>query len=143
VNALPKVTKLDQKERFIELRAKEVPYEQIAKELEVSKPTLIKWGRELELEIGNRRALELELLQDKYFVSKKKRVEYFGEQLSRLNDELAKRDLSEIPTEKLFDITMKTIVSLKQEETEIRLKEKGTLDDTLEELTTSYYEWRG
>ncbi|MBT2601832.1 hypothetical protein ABWK46_13160 [Peribacillus frigoritolerans] len=51
---MTKVTKLDQKAQFIELRAKEVPYEKIAQELEVSKPTLIKWGRELETEISNR-----------------------------------------------------------------------------------------
>ena len=66
---------MEQKERFIELRAKEEPYERIAKELGISKPTLIKWGKELKIEVGNRRALELELLQEKYYVSKRKRIE--------------------------------------------------------------------
>jgi transposase len=139
---MTKVTKLDQKAQFIELRAKEVPYEKIAQELEVSKPTLIKWGRELETEISNRRTLELELLQEKYFVSKTKRIELYGEQLNRLNEELVKRDLSEIPTEKLYDMTMKTVASLKQEEVEIRLKEKGTFDDTIARLNDSFIEWR-
>jgi transposase len=45
---MTKVTKIDQKEQFIELRAKGVSYDEIAKEIGVSKPTLIKWGR-----IGN------------------------------------------------------------------------------------------
>lgn len=139
---MTKVTKLDQKEQFIELRAKEVPYEEISKELGVSKPTLIKWGRELEMEICNRRALELELLQNKYFVSKTKRIELYGEQLSRFIEELAKRDYSEIPTEKLFDMTLKTIAGLKQEETEICLKEKGTFDDTIAMLNDTYVEWK-
>ncbi len=139
---LAKISKMDQKERFIEMRAKEIPYEQISMDLGVSKPTLIKWGRELELEVSNRRALELDFLQDKYFVSKKKRIEFFGEQLNRFKEELFKRDLSEIPTDKLFEMAMKTIGSLKQEEIVIQLKEKGTLDDTLESLTESYLEWR-
>ncbi|MBT2735324.1 helix-turn-helix domain-containing protein [Bacillus sp. ISL-7] len=135
--------KMDQKERFIEMRAKEVPYEHIAKELGVSKPTLIKWGKELQLEISNRYAFELELLQEKYFVSKKKRIELYGEELFRLNEELAKRDLSEIPTEKLYDMKMKTIVSLKQEETEIKLREKKSFDESLTDLLdNSYSEWK-
>ncbi|MFV5318883.1 hypothetical protein COL65_20310 [Priestia aryabhattai] len=139
---MAKVNKLDQKELFIELRAKEVPYEEIVKKLGVSKPTLIKWGRELETEISNHRALELELLQDKYYVSKTKRIQVYGEQLERLYNELLKRDLSEISTEKLYDMTMKTVASLKQEETVIRLKEKVSLEDTLTKLNDSYTEWR-
>jgi transposase len=139
---MTKITKLDQKELFIELRAKGMPYEQIAEEIGVSKPTLIKWGKEMQMEICNFRALELESLQEKYFVSKKKRIELFGQYLERLNQELLKRDLSEISTEKLYDMTMKTAASLKQEETEIRIKEKASLEDTLEELTNSFVEWK-
>lgn len=140
---LTKVTKMDQKEQFIEMRAKEMPYEQIAQELGVSKPTLIKWGRELEVEVSNRRALEMESLQEKYYVSKKKRVEFFGEQLSRLYVELEKRDLTDIPTEKIFELTMKTMASLKQEETSIRLKEKQSFDESLREsFDSSIVEWK-
>lgn len=139
---MAKITKLDQKEQFIELRAKEVPYEQIAKEIGVSKPTLLKWGKELEVEIGNRRSFEMESLQEKYHVSKKKRVEFYGKQLDRLYGELEKRDLAEIPTEKLFDMTMKTVASLKQEETEIRFKRESTMDDTLADLTRSFVEFK-
>jgi transposase len=136
-------TTIDQKDRFIELRAKGVPYSEIEKEIGVSKPTLIKWGKEMQLDISNRHVLELEVLQEKYFVSKVKRIELFGEQLVRLKEELAKRDLSEIPTEKLYDMTMKTIASLKHEETEITLREKKSIDDSLTELLdNSYTEWK-
>ncbi|MFJ7941555.1 hypothetical protein ACIQYG_24200 [Peribacillus sp. NPDC096622] len=140
---MTKIAKLDQKDQFIGLRAKEVPYEQIALQLGVSKPTLIKWGKDMEIEISNRRALELEALQDKYYVSKKKRVEFFGEQLNRLYAELQERDLSEIPTERLFDLTMKTMASLKQEETPINLKEKKSLQDSLmDAFDETVVEWR-
>ncbi|MEK4067589.1 hypothetical protein [Peribacillus sp. FSL R5-0717] len=140
---MTKIAKLDQKDKFIGLRAKEVPYEQIALQLGVSKPTLIKWGKDMEIEISNRRALELEALQDKYYVSKKKRVEFFGEQLNRLYAELQERDLAEIPTEKLLDLTMKTMASLKQEETSISLKEKKSMEDSLmDSFDETVVEWR-
>jgi transposase len=142
VGTLAKVTKMDKKEQFIEMRAKEVPYDQIAKELGVSKPTLIKWGKEFEIEISNRRALELELLQEKYYVTKRKRIELYGEQLERFNEELAKRDLSDIPTEKLIELQMKIVAYLKKEELPIHLKEKRSLEDSLMESLDSIVEWR-
>jgi len=139
---LTKITKMDQKEKFIELRAKEVPYEQITKELSVSKPTLIKWGKELEVEVSNRRALELEMLQEKYYVSKRKRIEFYGEHLNLLNKELEKRDLSELSTEKIIELQMKTISNLKQEEIQIRLKERKSLEDSLMEgIDSTIKEW--
>ncbi|WP_273125263.1 helix-turn-helix domain-containing protein [Bacillus weihaiensis] len=137
------MTKMDQKEQFIEMRAKEVPYEQISKELGVSKPTLIKWGKELEFEVSNRKSLELELLHEKYYVSKKKRIEFFGEQMNQLNAELKKRDLSEIPTEKIIELRMKTISLLKQEETTLSLKEKKSIGDSLmDSLDSTIVEWK-
>lgn len=87
-----KVTKMDQKERFIELRAKEVPYEIIAKELGISNPTLLKWGKEFEVEISNLWALELQFSQDEFFVSKTKRIGLFGEQLTRLKERVTFED---------------------------------------------------
>jgi hypothetical protein len=90
--------------------------------------------------------LELELLQEKYFVSKRKRIELYGEQLTRLNEEILKRDLSdlsEILTEKLFKLQMKTVSNLKQEEIQINLKEKRTIEESFEDiLDNSYIEWR-
>ncbi|APH06625.1 hypothetical protein [Bacillus weihaiensis] len=137
------MTKMDQKEQFIEMRAKEVPYEHISKELGVSKPTLIKWGKELEFEVSNRKSLELELLHEKYYVSKKKRIEFFGEQMNQLNAELKKRDLSEIPTEKIIELRMKTISLLKQEETTLSLKEKKSIGDSLlDSLDSTIVEWK-
>ncbi|MEH7115864.1 hypothetical protein V7128_00385 [Neobacillus vireti] len=139
---MTKVTKIDQKEQFVELRAKGVSYDDIVKEIGVSKPTLIKWGRELELEISNLKALEWEALQEKYFVSKVKRVELYGEELARLNDEIEKRDYSEIPLEKILDLKLKYTDKLKMEETEIQLKEKGTFDDTLSSFDEVIVEWK-
>ena len=90
------------KERFIELRGQGLPLKRIADEIGVSKTTLVNWEQDLKEQIDNLRAMELEALYDKYYLSTRKKVEFFGDVLSRIQGELETRDLSTIPTEKLF-----------------------------------------
>jgi transcriptional regulator with XRE-family HTH domain len=90
------------KVRFMELRAQGLPLAKIAAEIKVSKTTLINWDRDFKEEIDNLRAVELEAMYDKYDLSTRKKVEFFGDVLSRIQRELETRDLSSIPTEKLF-----------------------------------------
>ncbi|MGZ4947057.1 MAG: hypothetical protein ACXV5N_11825 [Halobacteriota archaeon] len=90
------------KERFIELRGQGLPLARIAAEINVSKPTLINWGHEFREEIDNAQAIEFEAMYDKYYLSVRKKVEFFGDVLNRIQSELETRDLSTISTEKLF-----------------------------------------
>ena len=90
------------KARFIELRGQGLPLKRIADEIGVSKTTLVNWEQDLKEQIDNLRAMELEALYDKYYLSTRKKVEFFGDVLSRIQGELETRDLSTIPTEKLF-----------------------------------------
>ena len=90
------------KERFIELRGQGLPLAKIAAEINVSKTTLINWERDFREEIDNLRAVELEALYDKYYLSVRKKVEFFGDVLNRIHDDLETRDLSTVPTDKLF-----------------------------------------
>jgi len=110
---------LKTKGRFIELRAQGLSYAKIAQELKVSKPTLIKWSEdeELQREIINLRAIELEALQEKYYARKVQRLELLGEQAEAMKAELDKRDLSEIPADKLLGLLLKYAAALKAEET--------------------------
>ena len=103
------------KEKFVELRAKGLSFDRIAQELETSKQTLINWSKELENEIGNMKKIELEALQEKYYMLKSQRIELFGEKLKAIKDELDKRNLSDIPTDKLFDLFMKCFRQLNEE----------------------------
>lgn len=96
------------KEQFIELRAKGWSYDKIAKELGKAKQTLVDWGRELSEEIASRKALELEALYEKHYLTVQTRVEAFGEILGKLKAELMTRtDLTDVPTEKLLDLFLK------------------------------------
>ena len=90
------------KTRFIELRAQGLPLREIAAKIKVSKTTLINWERDFREEVDNFRAIELEAMYDKFDLSTRKKVEFFGDVLSKIQRELETRDLSSIPTEKLF-----------------------------------------
>jgi hypothetical protein len=137
---------LQTKERFIELRAKGWSYDKIAKELGKAKQTLIDWGKELEDEIANLKALELEALYEKYYLLKESRIETFGELVKKLKDEVMSRDLSEVPTDKLLELLLKYENQLKDEVIEPRFKtsteiKEDKLDrELLDELTALHSE---
>jgi len=78
----------------MELRGYGLPLAKIAAEIGVSKTTLINWDRDLKEEIDNLKAVELEALYDKIYLSTRKQVEFFGDILSRIQRELETRDLS-------------------------------------------------
>jgi hypothetical protein len=106
------------KEQFIQLRAQGVSYSNISKEIGKSKQTLIDWGKELEEEIRNLKAIELEAIYEKYFLLKEARLQSFGIITQRIKKEIESRDLSDIPTDKLLDMFLKYNSVIKQETTE-------------------------
>ncbi|MEI7689824.1 MAG: hypothetical protein WCI79_02570 [Candidatus Saccharibacteria bacterium] len=114
---------LDEKQQFIELRAKGYSFDKIAGELNISKPTLIDWSRDDDVsnDILNLKALVIDELQEKYLMTKSHRIATFGEILARAKDELGKRDLSLLPTDRLISLTIKLSDVLRQDETEIEL----------------------
>jgi hypothetical protein len=89
-------------DRFIALRAAGWTYTKIMIELNVSKPTLIAWSRKHRFEIQNQKAIELEALHEKWLASTAVRVNAIGEQLKKIEAELAKRDFSTLSTARLF-----------------------------------------
>ena len=111
--------KAELKAEFIQLRAKGLPYVRIAERLGVAKSTLANWNAELEAEIASARAMELEALQAEFFVLKEGRITILGEQLQRLRGELANRDLTEVPTERLLELLLKYQAALKEEFVEV------------------------
>jgi hypothetical protein len=89
-------------QRFIELRAQGWTYARLMAELNVTKPTLIAWSRKHQFEIQNLRAIELEALREKWLASTSERVNSLGEQLRRVETELARRDLAALTTTQLM-----------------------------------------
>jgi transposase len=64
------------RERFIELRAENVSFDKIAKQLKVSKSTLITWARLYELVIQNLRAITREALNEPYKAGQQHLIRY-------------------------------------------------------------------
>ena len=103
------------KEKFIDLRAQGYSYDKIAKQLNKAKQTLIEWNKELQGVIAERRAYELEALYEAYKITKEGRLRSLGETINKLREEIARRDLSEVPTEKLLDLLLKYSSQVKDE----------------------------
>jgi len=91
-------------QRFIERRAQGWTYARLITELNVSKPTLIAWSRKHQFQIQNLKAIELEALREKWLASTTDRVNALGEQLRQVETELAKRDVSSLPTPQLHTL---------------------------------------
>lgn len=94
-------------DEFVELRAQGMSFAAIAERLGVANSTLIEWSKERENDIGNLQQIYAGALQEKYRMGAERRVELFAKQLDTVEGELAKRDMSTVPTERLFDILVK------------------------------------
>ena len=133
---------LQTKERFIELRAKGWSFDKIAKEIGKAKQTLIDWSKDLQDEIANRKALELEALYESYYLLKENRLQTFGAMLNKIKKEVESRDLSDVPTDKLLDLFLKYNSQVKEEigepiyKSSQEIKEERQDRELLEELTT-------
>jgi len=95
---------LQNKEKFIQLRAKGLSFDKISKEINTSKPTLLKWNEELEKEIANLTYLEAEILLEQYKLAKIHKIEAFSLVLQKAVEELKNRDFSEVATKDLLPI---------------------------------------
>ena len=118
---------IETKEKFIELRAKGWSFDRIAKELGKAKQTLIDWSKELQDEIANLKALELEALYEKYYLLKETRLQTFGEMLTKIKTEVESRGLSDVPTDKLLELLLKYNSQVKEEIVEPTFKSSQEL----------------
>lgn len=109
--------------------------------LGVSKTTFINWSKDFENEIANLKATELESLQEKYYINKDKKITLFGEKLIAIIKELDNKDLSEVPTEKLFDLMMKYSNYLSKEGLELIFTQRSDTERLL--VDPDVEEWKG
>jgi transposase-like protein len=139
--------KEEQKSRFIYLRAKGHSYARIAKELGVSKGTLVNWNTELEAEIALGRSVELEALQEEFFLLKEGRIRLLGEQIKAIHVEIDKRDLTEVKTDKLLELQLRYFTELKAEHVKVgqrtKIGPKLNSSDIADQLETVLIRYRG
>jgi len=99
---------LEEKEKFIQLRAQGMSFDRISNELNVSKPVLLKWNGEFLDRIKEAQFYELENIVEKYSLMRAKRFEVHSKLLSSALQELQERaesnKLKTLSTEKLFQL---------------------------------------
>jgi transposase len=127
-----KMADLDKQSEFIRLKAKGKSNQEISEKIGVSPRTLINWGKDLSYEIENAHALELEALQDEFYMLKERRIKLFGEKLKAISKEIEDRGLEEVPTIKLFDLFFKMYRLLNKEAVEVHYKSEKKIKDAKE-----------
>lgn len=126
--------------RFIMLRSQGWSFNRLAVELQVSKPTLIKWSRQHQFAIANLRATETEALAERVFRQRHERWEVLARQLKRLEEEIEKRDLEEIPAARLHAIAAALRAEISRETGLVHFSE-GTKTIPSEEFIYDRQEW--
>jgi transposase-like protein len=92
------------RQKFVALRAQGWTYARIQSELGVARSTLYEWSRQLRFDLQNERAIVLDELQDRVLGSRQHRVGQLSQKLARVEEELRQRDLSKVPTARLFSL---------------------------------------
>lgn len=127
------------KEKFIELRAKGWSFDKIAKETGKAKQTLIDWSKDLQEEIANSKAIELESLYESYYLMRESRLKTFGAILNKIKEEVEGRDLSEISTDKLLELLLKYNNQVKEEVIELNYKSSQEIIDIKEDRENGWF----
>ena len=91
-------------QRFIFMRSQGHTFAHMAQQLNVSRGTLVNWSRKFQFEISNLRTIELEDLQEKLIATRERRARLLGDQLKAVEEELKKRNVTELSTSKLFSL---------------------------------------
>lgn len=90
------------KVKFVQMRAEGATYEAISKELEISKPTLISWSKELQDELHNAKALKILELKAQYKLNNERRFKLQSVLLDKIEEAIEQADFSKISKEKLI-----------------------------------------
>lgn len=98
--------------RIIELRSKEKSMRTIAKELKLSKQTVVDICKDMKDEIATLKAIELDALYESEEITTEARLRNLSYLLQKIKKELDARDLADVPTEKLVDLYLKTASSV-------------------------------
>lgn len=127
--------------RIIELRAEGLSYAKIAEALKISKQTAVDIVKDNQDQVATLQAVEMEALFDASRVNLRGRVEQLSALQAKLREEIAQRDLSQVPTDKLITLFIKTTQALKEE---VYIPEaKSSSEQTKEAQQRSLDNWAG
>lgn len=105
----------DKKRRILELRATGLSYAKISTEVGIAKQTAINVCKAQEEEIATLEALNMEELYEQHRITKRERIAAHASLLARIRTEIEGRDFTDVSTDKLIDLYLKTSASLSGE----------------------------
>ena len=129
-------------QKFIELRSQGWTYARLMVELNVSKPTLINWSRKFQFQIQNLRAIELEALASKWLSSVTDHVNGLGQQLQKVEAELAGREVKDLSTTQLYGLAQKLRRQLQQATGSVRFA-SPVAEIPGDEFHDQVHDWQG
>jgi len=104
--------------KIVELRAEGLSIQKIASTLGLSKQTVVDATKEMKDEIATLQAVRLDELYEAEALSVEARVKRLSTLLGKLQAELDSRSLSDVPTEKLVDLLLRTQKELEEAKVE-------------------------
>ena len=136
---------LDTKQQFLELRSNGESYIAISKKIGISKTTLIKWSKELRIELDNLKAVAHEDLQKRYKLGNEYRIKLWSLQLDAIQAEIKLRGYKDVPTTKLITLMENISGRLEKEESVLRFQDNPHLVDSFVDMGkhTEYDTWQG
>ena len=124
---------IDEKKKFIEMKAKGLSLSKISEELNISKPTLVKWSQEYKKEIKNLLYLQFESIITECQLEQSARIESMAKILRKALDELSTRSFA--------DLNIKDLISIIEQTSEKLRKEFLPVQYTLDETIDSRSDW--
>lgn len=103
------------KQEFIKLRAEGLSYRKIETQIGVSRTTCARWETALKEQIAAFRAEQLTALYEEYSITRESRIKKLGTILNRLESEISRTDLSEVPADKLIELYLKYSKTLEED----------------------------
>ena len=97
-----KLTTYEKKLKFIELRAMDVSFRDIADILSCSKTTLTNWEKKMSDDIEVHKKVMMDEILKSYQTAKSYRIKHFSDIYRKIKEELDRRSFKTIPSDKLF-----------------------------------------
>jgi ATP/maltotriose-dependent transcriptional regulator MalT len=102
---------LEEKERFVFLRAQGLSFDKIAEEMDISKPTLIKWHGEMNEQVKKQQYFVMENILNQYQLMRRNRFEKYSRLLNsvfqELENKVEQQELSELSVPELLKLAEK------------------------------------
>ena len=97
---------------IVELRAQGYSIKKMADKLGVSKQTVVDTIKEMKDEVASLQAVQLDALYEAEKITTEARIKNLSTLLKKIKKEVDSRDFSDVPTDKLVDLYIKTASTL-------------------------------